>query len=133
VIRRALGPITVLVVTACAETTIDTTATTSATSASATTVFDPAGTTAEQLARLEQEVGALSALIIDNEGQDQALVRIEALWAPAREHIEAERPELLAGFDTVIDLVRISVARRRPADADKARKNLTVLVAAYNE
>ena len=41
-------------------------------------------------------------------------------------------PELLGGFDTVIDLVRRSVERRRPADADKAHKNLLTLIAAYD-
>ena len=53
------------------------------------------------------------------------------LWALIRPAIEAEREELLGGFDTVVDLLRRSVERRRPADADKAHKNLLTLIAAY--
>ena len=54
------------------------------------------------------------------------------LWALVRPAIDEERAELLGGFDTVIDLVRRSVERRRPADADKAHKNLLTLIAAYD-
>ncbi len=43
-----------------------------------------------------------------------------------------QRPDLLEGFDAVIQLVRRSVERRRPADADKAHKNLLTLIAAYD-
>ncbi len=59
------------------------------------------------------------------------MARIEALWALIRPAVDTERPELLGAFDTVIDLVRSSVERRRPADADKADKNLAVLIVAY--
>ena len=48
-----------------------------------------------------------------------------------RPEIAAQRPDLLEGFDAVIQLVRRSVERRRPADADKAHKNLLTLIAAY--
>ena len=70
-------------------------------------------------------------MLVDNDGQPQALVRVEAIWALVRPEVATDRPELLEGFDTVIDLVRRSVERRRPADADKAHKNLLTLIAAY--
>ena len=82
-------------------------------------------------AQLAAETATLSDRIIENEGQREALARIEALWALIRPAIEAEREELLGGFDTVVDLLRRSVERRRPADADKAHKNLLTLIAAY--
>jgi hypothetical protein len=139
---RAAGPVLRLLViamatppglAACAETTIDPTATTVAPGdAPPTTRFDPAGTTAELLDQLAVETGALSDLLVANSGQHEALARIETLWARIRPTIEEERPELLGGFDTVIELVRTSVARRRPADADKADKNLATLIVVYN-
>ena len=116
----------------CAETTIDPAATTvRPDGAPATTAFVPTGSTAELLGQLTTETASLSDRIIENEGQRQALARIEALWALIRPAIEAEREELLEGFDTVVDLLRRSVERRRPADADKAHKNLLTLIAAY--
>lgn len=137
---RAFGPVNRLVVvlgavvlSACAETTIDPAATTvPSADAPPTTRFQPSGTTAELLDQLAVETEGLSDRLVDNDGQREALARIEAIWALVRPAIEDDRAELLGGFDTVIDLVRRSVERRRPADADKAHKNLLTLIAAYN-
>jgi hypothetical protein len=116
----------------CAETTIDSTATTAAgDGAPPTTTFAPTGTTTELLEQLAAETATLSDRVIENEGQREALARITALWALVRPAIETEREQLLGGFDTVVDLLRRSVERRRPADADKAHKNLLMLIAAY--
>jgi hypothetical protein len=114
----------VILVTACAETTVDT----------SETIVDPSTTgvaPTDPLAALSAETGALSTALIDNEGQREALARIEELWAGLRPEIAAERPDLVEGFDATIQLVRRSVERRRPADADKAHKNLLILIAAY--
>jgi len=140
VTRRAPGPVLRLAMlaaalsagalTACA-TTIDTSATTVVSSPpSAATVTAAPASIDERLAALAGEVGVLSERLVDNEGQTEALVRIESHWAAIRPEIDAERPELLAGFDAAIGQVRRSVERRRPADADKASKNLNTLIAA---
>jgi hypothetical protein len=134
VIRRAIGPLVIAVsaATGCAETTVDPTATTPASDGSTVaTVFAPTGSTSELLDQLAQETSGLSALLIENEGQHEALVRIEVLWALVEPEIAADEPDLLRGFDAVIGLVRRSVERRRPADADKAHNNLTALIEAY--
>ena len=91
----------------------------------------PTGSTGELLAAISSEVGALSEKLVDNDGQREALARIEAQWEVARPDVESRRPELLASFDAAIAQVQRSVERRRPADADKASKNLVVLIAAY--
>ena len=97
-----------------------------------TTVFAPAGTTAELLAQLAAETGGARAT-----GSSTTTASARR-WPASRRcgrwsarPSTTERPELLEGFDTVIDLVRRSVERRRPADADKAHKNLLTLIAAY--
>ena len=41
------------------------------------------------------------------------------------------KPALLPGFDAVLAQVQRAVERRRPADADKAAKNLAVLIRSY--
>lgn len=135
-IRRAPGPVlaggvaTLLLaggVSSCA-TTYDTSATTLP--ATTSTVFVPRGSTAELLAAISTEAGALSEKLVDNDGQRDALARIEAQWEVVRPAIEADHPELLNAFDMAIAHVGRSVERRRPADADKAAKNIAALVAA---
>ena len=56
--------------------------------------------------------------------------RIDALWATLRADLAADHPELLPGFQAVVDLAGSAVTRRRPADADKARLNAEALIAA---
>jgi hypothetical protein len=136
--RPALLPLALLTAvaavtcSACSATTYDTAATTiPADEVVPTTEFVPTGSTGELLEQLGTETAGLGDMLVENEGQQQALVRVEAIWALARPEIASGRPELLEGFDTVIDLVRRSVERRRPADADKAHKNLLTLIAAY--
>jgi hypothetical protein len=132
-VPRLVVPIVVTAasLTSCGETTIEPTATTVADEESPTTSFAPTGSTAQLLAQLAAETSMLSHRVIENEDQRAALARIEALWALIRPVIETDREELLRGFETVVDLLRRSVERRRPADADKAHKNLLTLIAAY--
>ena len=123
---RAIGPALALtvVVAACAETTVESPETTAAPVTTGATVADP-------LDALAAEVAALSAALIDNDGQREALARIEELWSEVRTEIAGERPELVDGFEAIIGQLRRAVDRRRPADADKAYKNLLTLVNAY--
>jgi hypothetical protein len=119
-------------VVGCAKTTIDTSLTTPESNGATTTVFAPTGTTAELLDQLLTEAGALGDRIVDNHGQQEAFARIETLWALVAPDVQAERPDLVPGFQSAIDLLRTGVERRRPADADKATNNLRTLIAAYN-
>jgi hypothetical protein len=122
-----------LATSACSATTYDTAATTiPADEVVPTTEFVPGGSTTELLDQLGTETAGLGDMLVDDDGQQQTLARVEAIWALARPEVASDRPELLEGFDTVIDLVRRSVERRRPADADKAHKNLLTLIAAYD-
>jgi hypothetical protein len=130
-VTRGVAALALTALLGCSETTVDPDITVPP-SAAATTVFAPAGTTAELLDELVAESARLSDLIVENEGQQAALARIETLWALVRTDIEAERAELRPGFESAIGLLRTGVERRRPADADKAHNNLRMLVAAYN-
>jgi hypothetical protein len=137
VIRRASGPVLVALalgalgsLVGCDSVTYDATATT-ADRATTTTVFTATGSTADLLASIATRIDGLSEQLVDGEGQREALARIQAEWAVARPAIEAQKPELLVGFDAVLAQVQRAVDRRRPADADKAAKNLTVLIHSY--
>jgi hypothetical protein len=126
---RAVGPLLLVLLVGCAETTFEPSATTSQ-SAPSTTVFVPATGRAALLDQFDDELSALSERIIDNEGQAAALARIEAIWQALRADLESDRADLVPGFESVVELAEIAVARRRPADADKARLNAAILLAA---
>lgn len=115
----------VAVLGACAETRVAPAETTAAPAETSTTL--PTGTTAELLDRLIAETSGLSELVVEGDGEDEALARLEALWAAARPGVEADRPELLEQFEEAMDYARRAVERRRPADADKAAQNLRTL------
>jgi hypothetical protein len=129
---RATGPVVVLiaVLSACNSVTYDASATTTP-RVTTTTVFVPTGSTKDLLASILTEVDALSEKLVAGEGQRPALARIQAEWAVVRPRVQAARPALLAGFDSVLAQVQRSVDRRRPADADKAAKNLAVLIRSF--
>jgi hypothetical protein len=139
VTSRAGGPLPLLLasgaalalsLTACDSVTYDASATT-ASKVTTTTVYHPTGSTKELLASIATQVDGLSEHLVDNQGQSDVLDRIQAEWAVVRPTIESQRPELLAGFDAVLAQVERSVVRRRPADADKAAKNLAILIRSY--
>jgi hypothetical protein len=130
VTARAAGPLLVVVLTslaACAETTIEPSATTGVTTTIALTLD---GTREDLLAQLDEELSALSERIVDDDGPANALVRIEALWEILRPDLESDRASLVPQFEGVITLARSAVTRRRPADADKASLNLQALLTA---
>ena len=120
----------VAALTACNSVTYDASATT-APRVTTTTVFLPTGSTKDLLASIATAVDGLSEKLVQGDGQRPALARIQAEWAVVRPRIEAARPELLSGFDSVLAQVQRSVDRRRPADADKAAKNLAVLIRSF--
>lgn len=119
-----------LVLSACSPTTYDSTKVTEPPTAEvATTVLT--GTTAELLPQMLAEVEALSLRVSNNDRDGAAATRIEALWAAIKPGIEATQPELVEDFEFVVRRCRAAADRNRPADADRAFKNLDALVTAY--
>jgi hypothetical protein len=129
-LASGVGLLATLALAGCHSLTYDASATT-APKVTTTTAYVPTGSTKDLLASIATQVDGLSERLVDNEGQRDALVRIQAEWRVVRPAIQAQRPELLGGFDSVLAQVERSVLRRRPADADKAAKNLAVLIRSY--
>ena len=96
---------------------------------STTTTFVATGSTADLLDQLLTEASTLSEAIVENEGQHEAIERIDLIWAAARPGVEASATDSVGEFERAIALLHNGVDRRRPADADKAYNNLVVLVA----
>ncbi len=129
--RRALIAIVALaVLVACSPTTYDSSAETVPPAAATTTTL-PTGTAADLLPLMLAEVQGLPLKVMNANGDGMAATRIEQLWAAVQPEIEANRPELVADFEFVVRRSRAAADRNRPADADRAFKNLTSLVKTY--
>lgn len=128
--RTALALCTLAIVSACSPTTYDSSAET-VPSEAATTSTLPTGSAADLLPLMLAEVQGLPLKVMNAKGDGAAATRIEQLWAAVQPEIEATRPELVADFEFVVRRSRAAADRNRPADADRAFKNLTSLVKAY--
>ncbi|HEX3087691.1 MAG TPA: hypothetical protein VHQ23_03485 [Ilumatobacteraceae bacterium] len=114
---------------ACAATTYDTSISTE-TLAPTTTVL-PKGTAAELLPQLVTESAGLSALIVDGGDKIANVERMEALWAAVSAEVTARDRDLANSIGAEIVKSRAAPTFNRPASADKAYRNLKVLVQAY--
>lgn len=85
----------------------------------------------EVLPLLLSEVRDLSRRVAERDGSGAAATRIEELWAAIEQTVTDERPELVGDFDFVVRRCRAAADRNRPADADRAYKNLESLVESY--
>ena len=77
------------------------------------------------------EVEHLAQRVVDRDGDGAAATRIEQMWAAIEPTVTLERPELVSGFDFVVRRCRAAADRNRPADADRAFRNLESLVKSY--
>lgn len=85
----------------------------------------PTGTVDDLLDRLETIAFTLSVAINDGNGQ-ASFDEIQALWTAASAQLP--RTDFVLAVDRQVGLLKIAVDRRRPADADKAARNLKALI-----
>lgn len=112
--------------TACSS-TYDASLATPASTVPATSSTLPSGTVAELLPRMLDEVRALSEKVAANEGDNSSAALIDQYWQAMRGEIEAQHPDLVDGFEFVVRRCQAAADRRRPADADRAYRNLQTI------
>ena len=120
----------VVLTVGCTPTTYDESAIPSETEATSTTALvsnDPV----EVLPVMLDEIAGLAQRVVDNDGAVSAATRIEEMWAAIEPSVRDTRPELVSGFDFVVRRCRDAADRKRPADADRAFKNMEALVESY--
>jgi hypothetical protein len=125
--RHLLGLVAGALVIAACGTTIDTSLETTTTAVATTTTL-PTGTAVELLPRLVDEAADMSRRVRESDDDRAALERIQALWDASRTDVGRDSPELLGSFDGQIAMMERAVRFNRPADADKAYRNLDALV-----
>ena len=125
-----IGALGVALLAACSPTTYDSTADTKPEHTATTTTL-PSGSAADLLAEMLAEVQRLPQRVMNADGDGAAATRIEQLWAAVQPEVAAQRPDLVSDFEFVVRRCRAAADRNRPADADRAFKNLDTLVLAY--
>jgi hypothetical protein len=123
--RRVLGALATaglaLVVAACGQSEVvpaQATTTTVAVDQAA-----PTGSPEELLAFVRDRSLELGLRIAEG-GSREALDQIEQAWATAGPGIEDVNGTAYRTVDSMVGLLRVAVERRRPADADKAARNI---------
>ncbi|MEY4176283.1 MAG: hypothetical protein RI900_3448 [Actinomycetota bacterium] len=113
--------------TAACSSTYDASLATPASTVPATSSTLPSGTVAELLPRMLDEVKALSEKVAANEGDNASAALIDQYWQAMRAEVEAQHPDLVDGFEFVVRRCQAAADRRRPADADRAYRNLQTI------
>lgn len=119
-----------LLIAGCTPTTYDESAAT-AQKQTTTIAALPSNDPVAVLPQMLDEVADLARRVAEGDGDGAAATRIEEMWAAIEPTVTEERPELLSGFDFVVRRCRAAADRNRPADADRALKNLQSLVETY--
>jgi len=118
--------VVLLAVSGCSGTTFDASLESTSSTVAVTTTL-PTGTVAVLLPRMLAEVKALSEKVAANQGDDQSATYIEQLWAAMQPEIQATHKELVPDFEFIVRRCRQAADRSRPADADRAYRNLQSL------
>ena len=120
------------VVTACSPTTYDASYATADTRAQATATTLPSGTPQQLLPRMLAAVQGLSTKVASGDGDGATATLIEQYWAALKPEITRSHPDLVDDFEFVVRRCRAAADRNRPADADRAYRNLQELVTAID-
>jgi hypothetical protein len=133
--RRAVasGLLVAVVLPGCAATTYDASLETQPAGAVTTTTAPVLADTplGELLTELRGSMRSLDEQVVDGDGDDETLARIDALWAVAAGKVQDERPDLWFGLQQAVRLAHTGVERRRPADASKGYLLVVPLVDDY--
>ena len=118
------------VLSSCATEIIDTVDTTVPAESTTTTLANPEGDVQELLAQLDTTIAGLGQKIVDGDSSayKAAYARALAIWTVLKPQVEASG---VIGLDEdvrrIVQLVRTATERKRPADADKAARFLSLM------
>lgn len=107
-------------------TTYDASIANSTTTVAATTTL-PSGTVAELLPLMLAEVKGLSEKVVANDGDTRSAALIAQYWDAMRDEVTTSYPELVPAFEFVVRRCQAAADRNRPADADRAYRNLQTI------
>ena len=128
--RPAAAAVALGMLAGCASTTYDASlaATTPKTEVPTTL---PSGPPEVILPRMLAEAQSLSPLILDRGDDGAVMTQIDEDWRAVQNEVRATHPELVPAFEDAVRTLTAASKLNRAADADKAAKNLQVLIEHY--
>lgn len=122
-----------LVLSACGETYIESSATTAPADAPVVTLAPVPvdASVPELITEIETLMFDLDERIVSGDAPAATMERIEDLWSVAEPQIRDADLDAVYPFEQALDLARTGVARNRPADASKGYKVMQQVAAAY--
>lgn len=117
------------VLTSCSTTILDTINTTT-TSSVVTTTTIPTGDIPELLGQLLKNTQGLGSAIVakDKAVTAEKLRNVESVWVALKPHLLDLPNDLATDIERIVNLVRSAVNKKRPADADKALRFVSLIV-----
>jgi hypothetical protein len=128
---KTLAAASVLLLTGCGATFVDTSVTVPAVTSTTFPPIRPNTPVPELLDSIEILMLDLDHRINENEDEFETLDRINDLWRVAEVQIRRNDPTDVFNFSQAIDLARSGVERRRPADASKGYKIIKEVIDVY--
>ena len=121
------------VLTSCSTTILDTINTTT-TSSVVTTTTIPTGDIPALLDQLLASTDGLGSAIVakDRVATTEKLRNVESIWIALRPQLLELPNDLATDIERIVNLVRSAVNKKRPADADKAQRFLSLIVDAQS-
>ena len=117
-----------LLMGACTKTTFDNSIAAGDTTPVATTTALPSGPVSELLPVMLRAVKGLSEKVSANKGDNETASLIEQLWVAMTPEMTAKHKALVPSFEFIVRRCRQATDRHRPADADRAYRNLQTIV-----
>lgn len=117
------------VLTSCSTTILDTINTTT-TSSVVTTTTIPTGDIPELLGQLLENTQGLGSAIVakDKAVTAEKLRNVESIWVALKPQLLELPNDLATDVERIVNLVRSAVNKKRPADADKALRFVSLIV-----
>lgn len=117
------------VLTSCSTTILDTINTTT-TSSVVTTTTIPTGDIPELLGQLLENTQGLGSAIVakDKAVSAEKLRNVESIWVALKPQLLELPNDLATDIERIVNLVRSAVNKKRPADADKALRFVSLIV-----
>lgn len=121
--------VSTVVLASCSTTILDSINTTTTTPVVTTTTV-PTGSVTELLAAMHDATDGLGNLVAQKRGDDarQRLAIVESIWVALQPQLVALKNDSDVDVERIVNLVRSSVNKKRPADADKASRFIQILL-----
>lgn len=132
-LSRSLVLVTsIVLLSSCATTIVDTTDTTQVVQSTTSTIAAPSGEIIDLLRQLSSVADGLGQAVVDGDTSvsKAKVAEADAIWLALEPQIRESRIDIVESVQSIVRLIHTSVERKRPADADKALRFIPLIIEA---